>query len=313
MSVIRKISTITAVTAIAATLQSCVYQYGPDGPGEGMRVTFDWNQAPDAQPEGMGVLMFPKGRDFSSRYDFRPAGGTATIHDGDYDIITLNNDYTQVLVLNDNDYSTLTLTTTEANPADGASVLSQGMAQPPRGRSEGQPVMTAPETIWTDALPDRHCHNGGTLTLTPRRVTATYRVTVDSIENLKSAAQASMAISGLALGYSPADSTAIDYTVTVPGKLRKSGQTSLTGTLVNWGKAPGANTVYLYVYIWLTDGTKRMYEFDVTGQVTESETKPDANIHVTGIELPEIENTVSGGMDVAVDNWETIYIELSLS
>ena len=63
----------------------------------------------------------------------------------------------------------------------------------------------------------------------------------------------------------------------------------------------------LSLYVWLADGRKFCYGFDVSGQTRAAADPLNVDIVVSGLELPE---PVGGGFDVSVDGWVTTIINI---
>ena len=279
---------------------------------EGLRVNFDGSRAPGAHPEGMGILLYPTSGHSHWRYNLRPSGGTIEVADGHYDLITFNNDTEDVLFENDGAYATLCAVTREASLTDGLS-LTYGGAAPPRGRDADQPVMAQPDMMWRVLLPGLAVVRNDTVTLAPEPVVATYTITVDSVENLESAAQMCMAVSGLSVARVLADSVNVDWPITVPGSIARLQSASLRGQMLTFGDCASARSNTLFLYFWLRDGQKRLYQFDVSAQVASAPDPMNVDIRVARLQLPVTQTPDSGedaGMDVGVDNWETVDIEL---
>ena len=66
----------------------------------------------------------------------------------------------------------------------------------------------------------------------------------------------------------------------------------------------------LVLYVWLKDGSKYYYTFDVTDQVDEAPEKRRVHIVIDGLTLPE---PITGGdMDVAVDDWIVVNEDITM-
>lgn len=304
--------------ALAVCLCGCIFEYPdcpPDEETDGrVKVEFDWAHAPQAAPDGMGILLYPSSGHSFWRYDLRPAGGFINPPDGHYHILTFNNDTERVLFEDSGDFNTICLTTRTAQLTDGLTATYLG-AQPPRGREEAaQPVMAQPDMMWSAASPAATLSEGDTIRLAPRQIIARYTVEVDSLVNGASAVQMCMAVSGLSIARVLADSANVDYAVTVPGSIYRHASPALRGELLTFGDCASAPRNTLYIYFWLRDGQKQLHQFDVSGQVDGADDPLNVVIRIHRIELPVTQGPSQGegtGMDVGVDNWETVDIELS--
>ena len=66
----------------------------------------------------------------------------------------------------------------------------------------------------------------------------------------------------------------------------------------------------LVLYVWLKDGSKYYYTFDVTDQVDEAPEKRRVHIVIDGLTLPE---PITGGdMEVAVDDWMVVNEDITM-
>ena len=298
--------------AIGLASASCIFDY-PDSDcieSGNVRIDFDWSLSPDSHPEGMGVFLYSTADESYWRFDLRPSGGFITARNSHYNILTYNNDSESTIFVNNGDYHTIAATTRTAQLADGFS-SETAIAQPPRGKSSGQLIMEEPDMVWTDAFPNRTIESTDAITFKPQKVVAVYKILVDGIENLASASQFSCSLSGLSAAYSLGDKTKMDFTATIPAKLTQTDAQSISGTLHTFGTSPSATENWLAVYFWLRDGQKVMFQFDVTSQIHNTPNPMEVYINLSGIKLPPVESKPEGGMDVGVDNWEIIDIELS--
>ena len=297
----------------AAGLSGCIFTYQGDCPDPRLVVRFDWTDAPTANPEGMGVLLYPNTGAAYWRFDFRPQGGTVDIDAGTYSVITFNNDTEKLLFEADGSYATLCATTREARITDGLSLTYDG-AMPP-ARTDAEPVMAQPDIVWSATITEVNVgtETTDTVTLRPRQIVATYTVVVDSVINRESATQMCMAVSGLSVARVFADPEPVDKAVTVPAPISVDGDRGLCGSLYTFGRSPSAAGNTLSLYFWLRDGRKQLYQFDVSPQVVAAPDPLNVLIHIAQLKLPiaEAPPGPGGGVNVGVDNWETVDIELS--
>ena len=96
--------------------------------------------------------------------------------------------------------------------------------------------------------------------------------------------------------------------MSVPGRLDISGDV-FEGELSNFGPAPENSGNLLSLYVWLLDGKKQVFTFDVSDTVGSVPPGADLAIRISGIKLPEAQGS-TGDMQVGVDNWEYVDIEL---
>lgn len=297
------------LAVLAVSLSGCIYEY-PDEDCVDMRrveVRFNWEKAPAASPEGMAVKFFPESGSDLWRYDLPTGGGSVNLVDGEYHVGAFSNDTHDVVFEGNAGYSTFLVTTRESALADGAGMTGY-LAQPPKNIAE--PVMSQPDRMWACILDSWDFSAGvDVLELCPEPIVTCCHIAVENIENIGSAAMMSMALTGLSPGYKFSEGYYTDTPVTVPGSFSKTDQTAAFGTLLTFGKIPDAANL-LNIYVWLRNGEKRVFTFDVTPQMTKPTTDKQIYIRVSGVSLPAIEPGQGGGMEVGVDNWEVIYIPL---
>ena len=268
-------------------------------------VDFGWAPAEAMRPEGMACLFFPSAGASGHywRADCAPGGGVAYVPPGEYDVVAFNNDTRDVLFSSLEDFATVALWATPLIP-DGALPV------------DGLPLCCQPDMVWT-ATAERFMVTGtaaDTLRLAPRRATRTYHVEVDEIEHRESTVNYYFAITHLAQGYMPATGAAAGSDVAMGAALEPAGSDNLTGTLLNFG--PGCHHIgpRLNVYMWLADGTRRVYSYVVAEQISSAPDSMDVWIKVKGPALPEVTpgggTGTGGGFDVGVDDWEHVDIEL---
>lgn len=310
-----------AMMATALLLTGCVKEYPDDcWPRQAqVRVDFDWSET-DARPEGMGVLFYPADGGDYQRHDFGSGGGRATVAPGVYSLIAFNNDTQSVVFTGDESFESLTAMTRPGQLTDGLSFAYTG-PQPPRDAgSAGEPVTVQPDMLTVAVAADetisRNYLTDGmgpqTIVMTPRQAVTRYHVTVTGVENSSSLSAVSMALTGQAPGINMSTMTPVEGRVTVPGSLTVTPDGTLGGQMLTFGLPDtGAVTTRLIVYAWLRDNSKMVFSWDVAAQVGPQRGRRDITISVSGMKLPVVSGGTGGGMDVGVDNWDTIDIELS--
>lgn len=309
-------------TLMQSIATGCVYDYStcddPIPDGTTVSVSFDFPSSM-REPEGMATLFYPMTGDADySRYDFRPSGGTVEINPGSYLTATFNNDTESILFRGFAALSSLKAYTREGKVTDGLSTSYSG-AMPPLGRVADIPVVIQPDMLMSvapaapvDIAPDTRTN----LRFSPSQVVATYSITIDNITNLSSVREGCVSLSGLCGDYMIGLSRKGDSVVTIPGSLKNDGSSSMAGRMLTFGYAPAVASCLLRVYLWLRDGEKKVYEFEVKEQIMQASDPLNVSIRAGGIVLPEIDpgdnpDTPDSSLGVNVDNWETIDIELS--
>lgn len=304
------------VCMMSICLSSCIFEYPPDDclpPDNKVRVAFDWSGAPGAAPEGMSVLFYPADGSPYWQYETATAGGEVSLPANRYNVISYNNDISSILFENQDNYQEAMVTTRVAHLTDGLSE-DWSYSQPPRsGVSAAEPVMAQPDGIWVASEEDfsNLAGNNEILTLRPRPFVAAYHVIVKDISNIESAFQAGMSVSGLVSGKYLCSGNPVEGSVTVPGELTRYSESGMQGIMKCFGRGSTAQTSELDIYFKLRDGTNKMFVFDITDIVDRAPDPMNVTIEVSGIALPKIETSSGSGLDVDLDEWDVVEIELS--
>ena len=304
----------TAPAAVCLLLCGCIFEY-PDPScfeDKTVNVRFDWSADTTATPEGMSVLFYPTDGGSYWRFELRKEGGSVRIPDGEYRVLTFNNDTGTILFENQDNYGSALITTRPARLTDGISKTYTGSQPPRRAEEEDQPVITQPDVVWSASAGSFHTADKPTeIILAPAPMVARYRVIADSVTNIESASAVAMAISSLSAGRVLSDGGMIPVDVTVPSAMRRTRMSTLEGGLLGFGRIEDRGQCLLSIYIILRDGSRKLYEYDVTSTISDAPDPLDVEIHVSGLHLPETETSGGTGMDVGVDDWDVVEIELS--
>lgn len=298
------------------TLQGCIYDDLPPCPpedGERFVVRQDWSEAEAvtpgfAMPEGVTVQLYADGSARWWRFLTPPDGGEVDVPDGRYSIATFNNDTHDIIMTGNESFATLTAYTTEGSLLSPAGKSYEGGAEPPRHNPE-ESVRREPELLYAGTAECELNSGHREVTIAEHRLTGIYSMRVTGVTHSEGIAGLSMSLSGLSGARRIADGERVGNPVTIAGHLKVADTGTLEGRLQNFGPAGGEVTHTLSVYVWLRDGSKIAFGYDVTGQITAG--RLDLDIEVAGMELPEVEDPDIGGMDVGIDNWENVDIELT--
>lgn len=306
---------VVILPAISACMlwSSCEHKplWMPESPMENTEVSFDWRYAPEAAPEGMTLLLYGSpGDEAPWLYNLSPEGGNIAIEEGSYLAVSYNNDTSGILFRSQESYAGFEAYTRQGNLFDG---LGHAYAGSLPQRDTGETVVITPDMMWIGReeapvlMPEQH------LTLYPCQATARYRFTIDKVENLAGAVRMCGSMSGLSGGIMMSTGERTPTPVTLPSAASKSGSESIAGEFLTFGipADPVAQNI-LSVYIWLGDGNKYSFNFDVTDQVRNAADPLDVMIEASGIKLPEVSRPPdeSGGIGVDVDAWHVVDIEL---
>ncbi|MDE6802523.1 MAG: DUF5119 domain-containing protein [Muribaculaceae bacterium] len=283
-------------------------------------VVFDWTKAQDANPESMSLYLFdtekashPLHYVFSGR-----DGGSAEIPFGTYAALGLNADNTSWAVITGGDDSeSFELSTLDA-PTLRAYNLSP-MSVPRSEASSGERVAATPHMAWsgrTDNIYLPADTGRHTITVYPEEIVCHYTVDVLDVANIGGLSGASVdaVISGMAEAYHCGHQQPSGNTVTHPFVLAADkARGSLHSEFLTFGEHPEKKVSHiLTIYLYLTDGAKWSYDFDVTDQIRNASDPHHVHIVVRGLTLPDPQEGQGGGFIPTVDDWNYEHIDLDM-
>lgn len=94
--------------------------------------------------------------------------------------------------------------------------------------------------------------------------------------------------------------------VTVPFEAHPDGISTVTGRFCTYGhcRSHDPHTTFT-LYVWMRDGAKYYYTWDVTDQVDNAPDPHNVHIIIDGLDFPQpIEN--GSGFEVNVDDWQVV-------
>lgn len=313
---------VIAGSASLAAACSCSLIYDYDNCPDGFAVASDWMFAPDAEPESMAYLFFSQGTNDVWRYDFQGRqGGEVPLPDGLYRSLSFNDDSGVTTISDPSDgYESMRATTP-------GTTLHLSLGGP--DSLDGQKVRACPTQLWGQSIADVRLVDEGVywkasatsdqkfsdekiLTYFPRPLMAKYTYEVRDIANLKGAKRITAALTGMASSLLLAGQERTGPPATLPFGAGKIDEASIGGNFLTIGLPENpSDPNYLWIYVWLTDGRKLSYRFDVTDQARKAPDPMNVHLMVAGIDLPESEPATEGGFDVNVDGWVVEIIDIS--
>ncbi|MDO4335625.1 MAG: DUF5119 domain-containing protein [Bacteroidales bacterium] len=251
-----------------------------------IRLAFDWQDAPDANPEGMTVYFYPEDECRSGesegnntiRMDFRgKEGGEIDIPIGRYRIIAYNND-SEVCFGNMTDYySQHHIRTRDAEITEmmgGMSVRATRVARP--DGTEDERVALAPDQMWGCNATEVEITEYGVkykcfpmeekdewvglepivtehvITLYPHDLICHYSYEIRNVEGLSLLTDACAAITGMSPTFSISRMMQSDDVATIPLAARKSGDDKIVGEFLTFGHpADNAGKHRFALYAWI--------------------------------------------------------------
>ncbi len=282
-------------------------------------VVFDWQKAPDANPSSMAVVMFDRNlQNDPIRYILSGRdGGTIELPFGQYDAIALNADLNDwAYFRNQPDIESVELYTHDAERLQAYQLMPDAVPKV-RGTEEERMAAT-PGMAWStrsDSIVLTPDDTHKVITMYPEEIVCHYSVEILDVENLENARGEVVdgTISGMAEGYFHGKRCASEDLVTMPFTLAiADNNKELTGHFLTFGECPHnqANHI-LTIYLFLSDGSKWYYSFDVTDQVRNAPDPHHVNIVVHGLVLPRPLQS-DAGLHPDVNDWQTETVDIKM-
>lgn len=284
-----------------------------------VRVEFDWEEAPEANPAGMCVFFYHEDDGITPvRVDFQGTrGGEVELTPGIYRIVTYNNDTEVVHAYNTYDFDHHYVTTREGHILEP--IYGNGLPMPPRsGGTEDERVMITPDMLWG-------CNKPGTvvsqdsaqvITLRPHDMLCHYSYEVRNVKHLKHVSQMSAALSGMSPTLMISDESLQPEAVTLPFEAHKDGESMIRGEFLTFGHHDEIDNPHrMAFYMVMDDGSKYSFtsgsNLDVTQQVHSAPDRRRVHLVIDGLDLPTpIEN--GDGFNPNVDDWDDVQQEIEL-
>lgn len=302
-------------------LGSCEHKdlvYGHDFQSD-VEVVFDWRNAPEADPSSMAAYFFDYETSTPLRFIFdNKDGGMIKIPAASYCALAMNSD--------DGDWARMRGTgdrdSFETYTQDADNLAAYGLVTrsiPRAPGTEQERIAKTPGMLWSHRLDNIDIEYNASadthkiVTFYPQEAVCHYTVDISDVENLDhiDGSQIDGTISGMAEGYLHGKDCGSEGHVTMPFVLdadKPAG--TLHGEFLTFGESAGnPGTHILTIYLYLTDGSKWYYTFDVTGQVHNAPDPRHVHIVLSGLPLPT-PITSGGGIVPTVNDWQTEDIEL---
>ncbi len=302
-----------------------------------VRVEFDWQDVPEANPDGMCVFFYPIDGSKPERFDFSgKSGGEINILVGEYKVICYNNDTEAVSFRNTEQFDKHEAFTREGNLFE--SVTGNASQHTPRTQgTEEQAVVISPDMMWgciaeevtvTDTGVRYVCSSESNsivkesdehvIVLYPHEQVCTYTYEVRNIKYLNHVEQVCGSISGMAGSMFLATEDLAEKSVTIPFESLSDRVSAITGKFYTFGhNMTNDQPHHMTFYVWMDDGKKYAYgidageKYNVTEQVNNAPDRRHVHIIIDGLDLPQPMEDGSG-FDISVDGWEIIEEEIVL-
>ena len=299
-----------------------------------LKVVFNWENAPNANPKGMCVYFYPFEGGSGYRFDFNNLnGGQISLPVGKYRVLTYNNDTEAQTFRNMDNYSLHNVTTRLGSVLEP--LYGNAMQHAPRSEgTEDESVYITPDMMWgcnvmevevtDDGLNYIHITIEGSgltsplpvfnkeyiITLYPHELLCTYTYEVRNVKNLKHVQQMSGTLSGMSPMLTFSNEEIGREPVTIPFEAYSNGISTVTGKFYTFGHhLENTNPHRMVFYVIMDNGEKYCFKdfdnLDVTQQVHEAPDYRHVHLIIDGFELPEpIEN--GSGIKPEIDDWEVI-------
>ncbi|MDE6741408.1 MAG: DUF5119 domain-containing protein [Muribaculaceae bacterium] len=265
-------------------------------------MNFDWQNAIDANPEGMTMLFFPlEGPSQPWRFDISGrAGGNIEILPGRYNVLTFNNDLPGVEF-------------TYKDSFDRFSAMT---------RSVGDTLSAPTGVLYSAVIPEVEIRNTNgklrILTLSPDSLSTVYHIRLDSVSGTERIKTARAVLQGLARSVClHLKCNSKEYcNVVAPLQISGSDHSVLETVTTGFGNPDIAEPrIRLDVIVTTSHGSYKK-TFDVTDQVMNSKYLRNVNINIKGLEIPAADTPEHPdgddvGITVGVDGWQVIEIVYS--
>lgn len=330
---------IAVMAAAALALSSCHHKdlCYIHSHSSGLRVVYDWSQAPEASPAGMCAYFYPTDEnDRYLRFDFPGAkGGEIELAAGNYLLISYNNDTEAVQFSGIGNYGTHTAYTRTGDilePMYGNGVTSSARVE------NDERVVIAPDGLWgcTEADIEISWHgteyeHGGwwsrsvstdsagnqVITLYPKDLLCHYSYEVRNVTNASHIRRISAAITGMSGAMNLSTGTLDSELVTIPveGHANAAAE-KVIGSFLTFGHDPANAAPHrMYFFVEMDDGSKYSIKglpnLDVTDQVDNAPDRRHVHIIIDGLNLPDPENT-EGDFNPFVDDWGVVEEDLKI-
>lgn len=301
-------------------------------------LVYDWSEAPEANPAGMCAFFYATDRTAShQRFDFPGAkGGEIEIEQGDYVLITYNNDTEIVQFASSGsfaDHYAYTRTGDILEPLYGNGITSTAKNE------NGERVVITPDALWgcsatgieiaergvkytvshsrASFLDSIDENSDQVITLYPHDMLCHYSYEVRHVDNAKHISRVSGALSGMAGEMKLSDESLGTECVTlpVPGNANGDAQT-ITGEFLTFGHN-AANTAAhkMSFYVVMDDGKKYSFKdaanLDVTSQVDNAPDRRHVHIVIDSLHLPSAMSP-GEGFSPSVDDWGVVEQDLDI-
>ena len=171
---------------------------------ETVEVTFDWSEAPDANPATMSLYLYPENGGEPIRYEFTDKkGGTISADAGVYRAICVNSDKETHRITNKEQFNTFEVTSAETRALQGL-LAAMAKAEPRARGTEKERVMQGPAMLYSahaERVVIKPAGEMTSITMKPKSRVKYFTVEIRNVENIRSVKAMSASLSGLSGGW----------------------------------------------------------------------------------------------------------------
>lgn len=296
----------------------------PNQKGQRINLIFDWQNAPDANPESMIAYFFYD--DNSSdpiRFMFNDiTGGPIRLPYGNFNALAINGDINDWAYLrNKEDIENFEINTHEAEYLEVYGISTRNLPTADEVGEEEEyreKVVKCPGMLYADRNDDitlLPSDSEKDYIMYPQEMVCHYIVDVINIKNFEylKSEQLDATLSGMAEGCIIGKKQTSPTKVTHPVVMQKDATTnSLHSEFLTFGE-PSADDQHhiLKIYTILDDGNKWIFRSDVTSQVVNSPDQRHVHIIVRGLEFPHTVESPTG-LKPDVEEWQTVNVTLQM-
>ena len=338
---------LLVVAALAAIIAACTHKelcFHHDHLVT-LRLEFDWRDAPEANPAGMGVYFYPQpaGDPIVFHFD-NTVGGEITLPAGEYVALTYNNDAPSINALNMHRHDLHELFTREGGLFEPlGDYNSRRHNNAPRAeQAEDERVIICPDEMWgCPAFDIKITEQGITyvcnpfdpdgeepsdsstvtdqlITLYPHELTCIYTYEIRHVKNIDQIARMSASLSGMAPTLRLIDEELGRECVTHPFEaVSKPEESKIVGRFITFGhheENPQAHKMMLYV--WTKDGKAYSFgtkseRFDLTQQVHDAPNRRRVHLIIDSLDVPA-PLPPEAGVVPDIDEWAEVFVDFQM-
>lgn len=296
---------IPILTLLFALLPSCRHKGFCDEEcnKSRVRVVFDWQYAPQANPESMRFNLYAiDGKMLLQRDWAGQHGGMLALKADTYKAIGFNNDSETIAFLNEESYDNLLARASRGRIKVGQSIVVLKSSDSVRIQQNLDRHLYAAHL---DTVVIKRTQGEQVITLYPKQVTSRYRVFFRNVKNLEYAHPDGFgaSLSGMSEGFLAGRYVLSSKTVIVPFSPVPDGETTLAADFITFGHPQGSSEPHeLCLYVMMSDGKKYVYKYDVTDTVTNASDPLDVTIIIDGPDLQKPAGNT--GFGPGLDDWQ---------